>query len=878
MLRPSIALALLLVVLIAGKVATARADEADDQYAVAAGHYAAQRWALAVDEFQTLLKEHPDYGPNHKSRFFLAEALVQLGRYDEAQTRFREYLKQEPNGAYATQAGFRAGEATLLAGHPSAARDALQDFAAKHPTDKLNAYVLNYLGQIAVSAGNGAEAEHDYREAIERFPQNPLEDDYRYGLARALELEGKRPEAEKLYRKLAEGADKALAEQALLRLASSQSAGGQYADAGETFEAFETKYPASKQLTQARTEHARALYQLGKYDAAQAILAPLADDPQAATSRYLLALAEQGAGRHDAALKQLTALEPSAPADLLPKIQLARAASLVAKEQFATAAQVLDAYLKTQRPGDDAPGSPAQRATAQLAVCYARCKQLDAARQNYDHLSRLAPPSAAQTDKSKPSELWLSTTRQIAEAALAASDAKWAGELFASLSATENPPEYIVRGLSGLGWCQLDLHEPDQAAATFDRLLEKFPDGEFASEAAWARGQALERLKKFDAALASYQLVLDKYPKSPQFADAMLAAARLHDQLHQTSQSIELYARFVAAYPDSPLLAAARYGWAWALVDAGQNKEADAQFQKVHDNFRQSRFWNDATFRLAETAVTAKQFDKARQLLDELAAAKPPQVMAEHVLYLRGELAAAQQQWNQVDAAMSELVRQFPNSTLELQASYWIAEASYRLGKYDEAGQKFATVAARTEGHKDAWLAMVPLRQAQVLGQKKQWLEAQAIAVRIETDFPNFSEQYEADYLLGRAFAAQADFAGARKRYLKVIRSATGCKSETAAMAQWMIGESYFHQENYDAALREYLRVEILYPYPRWQAAAVLQAGKCEELLGRKKEATEMYARLIKAYPNTEFTDEGTRRLRALQNAAAGAKGNTSQR
>jgi TolA-binding protein len=334
----------------------------------------------------------------------------------------------------------------------------------------------------------------------------------------------------------------------------------------------------------------------------------------------------------------------------------------------------------------------------------------------------------------------------------------------------------------------------------------------------------------------------------------------------------------VATYPSSPQLAAARYGWAWALSDAGQTKEADAQFQIVHDTFRQSRFWNDATFRLAETSVAAKQFDKARQLLDELSAAKPPQPMVEHMLYLRGELAAAEQQWDRVEAAMSELVRQFPNSTLELPACYWIAEANYRLGKYDESGRQFAAVATRTEGRKDAWLAMVPLRQAQVLGQKKQWLEAQVIAARIETDFPDFAQQYEADYLLGRALAAQADFDGARKRYQKVVRSATGSKTETAAMAQWMIGESYFHQENYDAALREYLRVEILYAYPRWQAAAVLQAGKCEELLGRKKEAAEMYARLIKAYPNTEFTDEGTRRLHALQSAAAGTNRNTSQR
>ncbi len=108
----------------------------------------------------------------------------------------------------------------------------------------------------------------------------------------------------------------------------------------------------------------------------------------------------------------------------------------------------------------------------------------------------------------------------------------------------------------------------------------------------------------------------------------------------------------------------------------------------------------------------------------------------------------------------------------------------------------------------------------------------------------------------------------ARREYQLVIRSTTGGKTETAAMAQWMIGESYFHQENYDAALREYLRVEILYAYPRWQAAALLQAGKCQELLGRRKEAAELYARLIKAYPNTEFTEEGTRRLHLLETAA----------
>ena len=40
-------------------------------------------------------------------------------------------------------------------------------------------------------------------------------------------------------------------------------------------------------------------------------------------------------------------------------------------------------------------------------------------------------------------------------------------------------------------------------------------------------------------------------------------------------------------------------------------------------------------------------------------------------------------------------------------------------------------------------------------------------------------------------------------------------------MAQWMIGETYFHQKNYDAAIRAYLELEALYAFPTWQAAAL---------------------------------------------------------
>ncbi len=371
--------------------------------------------------------------------------------------------------------------------------------------------------------------------------------------------------------------------------------------------------------------------------------------------------------------------------------------------------------------------------------------------------------------------------------------------------------------------------------------------------------------EKFDAALASYQFILEHHSDSKRSDDALLASARLQNQLHQSQSAQASYRKFVEERTESPLVDAAHYGWAWSFRDAGQRQAADEHFQLVHDKFPASRYWFDATFRLADSAAESRQSERAFNLLAELLAAKPPAEIAQHALYLSGQTAAADQKWDRAAEFMSRLIHEYPASPLRLAAGYWIAEAAYRRRQFDEADRLFGELGAQVAGRKDVWLAMIPLRQAQILAQRKHWNEAQALAGRIETDFPGFSEQYEADYLLGRALASQADFDGARKKYAQVIHSSTGGKTETAAMAQWMIGESYFHQEQYELALREYLRVEILYPYPRWQAAALLQAGKCQESLGRWKEATQLYARLIKLYAGTEFTGEATRRLRAAE-------------
>ena len=160
---------------------------------------------------------------------------------------------------------------------------------------------------------------------------------------------------------------------------------------------------------------------------------------------------------------------------------------------------------------------------------------------------------------------------------------------------------------------------------------------------------------------------------------------------------------------------------------------------------------------------------------------------------------------------------------------------------------------------------MVSLRQAQLLAHDKKWHEAYELAVKISPKFPDFKQQYEVDYLLGRCLSSQGEFDQARSSYEKVVRSTDGGSSETAAMAQWMIGEAYFHQKRYDEAIKAYHRVERLFGYPHWQAGALLQAGKCQEMKGQWIAAIEFYAQILKDYGDTSFSSEASRRLRVAK-------------
>ncbi len=607
--------------------------------------------------------------------------------------------------------------------------------------------------------------------------------------------------------------------------------------------------PVSEEQLLARAEQSRRRSAVIRYQAADGMIRAgdygraistlemgdnSGDDPRTLANRYLLAIALQGADRNDEALDTLDKLRNALESKLRTlavaaggedandpslaqmrsdlallktlndNVQLAIATSFVAREQYADAIKPLEIYLST--PRKDVSG---QKARTALAICLAENHRAADAVGVLKELKEIYPD-----DKTIAA-----TTFRVAEAAYAAADYAAAAKLYTQLTDESNSGEMIAKGLAGLGWCHYQAGDNDDAEAAFGRFLDRYPTDSRAPDVALARGQTLERLGKDEAALAVVRQALRRYPKAKQLPELMLATARLCDRLGHDEEAVLLYERIVREFPKNANTDAVLYGLAWSQHDLGHGDDAEKTFRRIYQNFPNSRFWADASYRLAERASERGERDAAESLLTPLIDGDCPAAVREHAMYLRSQMAIDVEKWTPAEQSLTKLVQDYPDGSLHLPANFWLAEIAYRRGDFPVAQQRFDDLGTRLTDHSDAWTAIIPLRRAQILAQQKQWTQAQAVAESIARDYPQFDQQHEADYVIGRALAASNNFVGAREAFQRVIRSATGGKTETAAMAQWMIGETYFQEANFPLALREYLRVEVVYSYPRWQAA-----------------------------------------------------------
>jgi TolA-binding protein len=315
--------------------------------------------------------------------------------------------------------------------------------------------------------------------------------------------------------------------------------------------------------------------------------------------------------------------------------------------------------------------------------------------------------------------------------------------------------------------------------------------------------------------------------------------------------------------------------WGWADVDAGKTADADAVFTRLLNEHPDSPYAADARFNLAESAHQAKKHDEVVKLLTPLVGegTKASPQLVQSGLYRLGRTQAEQKDWSAAAKTLDRLLGEFPEGSFRREAKLLRAEVALEADDAATADTLLSALASEPADPNDpeGFAPAVRRRRIQSLLASKKWKDVVAAADAFKAEVPNDPLTAEVDYARGRALQQLAHWDEARAAYRAVIDARKG--GDLVARAQFMIGETYFYQKDYHEAILHYLKVDILYDAPPWQAAALLETGKAYEQLAQWADAAETYERLCAKFPDDPTAKDAKALLDKVKARAEGEGG-----
>jgi cellulose synthase operon protein C len=824
--------------------------------------------------------------PEWLDRAWLQIGLIRYaaGQFDAAIEAFDTLEHAAPKSVLVPQARLQRAQAQARLGHAEDAQQILRLLAAD-AASPVGAQAALELATTQLENEHAPEALDTLDQALKRFPKSPVVPAFHFRSAEALRQQNRLADARARFLRVVElNPGDPWADDALQRAAQLSVELGEPAQARRWAAQLVAKFPNSPLCGEARLIEARSAMLDAKPENAIAILEPLLglkaanpDAPKttlpAATvpvAQYELALAYRAVGKSALADSLLASLARGPKNPVAADAQFLVGQASLEAGRFADAIPALVAYLAENPKGDVVDFAMAHLASARIGL-----GQLDEARKLLDMLAERFPRSRAPG----PARL------RLGEAELAAHHAERAAEQFRLAASTEpalkeptrsraaRPVEMAdktlrIRALAGLGGALLELGKPADAASAFQSARELAGHEPIAAQIVLAQAQALEANRQIDPALDAYAATARDFPQSDQAPQALLASARLLAKSGRHQEAVPAFERLNRDDAACQRLGSAGVGrdtllveWAYALVDAAKPAEADHIFDQVLREFPDSRMTDDARFNLAESANQKREFAEVVRLLSPVAARKPadqgnPRLLPA-MLYRLGRTQIELKDWAAAQKTFAGLIAVYPDNPYCRESEYLGAEAALREGDAGSALAGFTKLVATPPSPNDppGMAESLGLKRIQCWVALKRWKEALDSATKLENERkPGDPAIAELVYARGQALLGMGRMADARAAFQKVLDTRPG--AELGAQAQLMRGETYFHEEQFHEALREFLKVDILYKAPHWQATALLEAGKVYERLDQWADAAETYERLLKKFPSDPLASE----------------------
>ncbi|MEW6355388.1 MAG: tetratricopeptide repeat protein [Planctomycetota bacterium] len=700
----------------------------------------------ALADYQTFLKKYGYSKLKDQAEVGIGEVYLEQGEYEKAQKVFQKVLGESPDGASlayvraqygnawcmlkakkykeAAQAfkefaliwqGYeRAQEALLAEGecylNLENYEEALKAFDKARERSKDDAIVIRALigmGRAHQGAKAYDKALLSFDSAIRRDPDSPFAQLALASKADCLAAKGDEAEGKKILEEIMLKYPGTAAYQEALNKLAKLSEGGYAALASEAeryaralkefrdgnceaaitwYEGLIKKFPKGTYAPKAQQGIARCYHKMEQYkkaaDAFMEVATKYADSPIAVECIREAVASYDKAGDamgKQAALKKLAEAYPeSGKADA---IQFSAAATAYDEKDYKTAAESFLALVEKYPRSEHC-----EQALFQAGFCFYTLQQYDQGEKTFDRFLKSYSESDRRAEAAYLRGECLYHLKKIAEAMT----------MFRAALRYNPKPTIKARAHFWLGYCL-------QAEKKWDEALEEYntsaasagEDADLAPKARYCAALLYSQKGQYDKCAERLLDLVNDFPTYPVPAKIMSWASDYLMEKKQYDKAAKVADLLIARYGEDAAQAVfvekAYTVSAKAKMQAEQWKPAIELLEALLQKFPDTRQIAVAKMDLAECYKQRKQYDKAKEALQELI----PQATGELLMEAQAKLADVHKDEGQPGEEANVLKRAVLLAPAGLRNTNWLITFNHRLGKlYEQMGKKEDAVAA----------------------------------------------------------------------------------------------------------------------------------------------------------------------------------------
>ncbi len=371
-----------------------------------------------------------------------------------------------------------------------------------------------------------------------------------------------------------------------------------------------------------------------------------------------------------------------------------------------------------------------------------------------------------------------------------------------------------------VGRALLNAGRYGEAEKQFRIFLESFPEHARIGEAMEGRGWALEKLERHSEAAEAFEKAAERAERAEVRRRLLLQAAGAYFANRQYKTAAERYRAAAEGPAEEEGVREALFQEAECLARQNRPAEGRARFQELATAWGDTVWGERAALRVAELMQEEGDLVGARQVLDRFLEKAVSVSLRARALYVRGLILFQQYAFDAAFQDFSEAVERSEDPALVERAFYmqvcaaferdqdfpaqslareflarwpeslWgdavrfrLAESAYNRGRFEEAEQSFAALAARTN-------AASPLAgdalfwAARSAAARKEFARAVEYDSRLLREYPQHGRAGEALFFQAEALFELGNYEGAAALFDETIRRLPGTYLADAALGR----------------------------------------------------------------------------------------------